>query len=180
VPFVYLWGRAGLPIMNYATIPVYGATNWQAPNWMGLPVQWCGVVYAWWLTALAPYDKTLDWHRLAEGILLAGEQMQYPDGKLAGTLPDSFSLATQSRNGPNINPSAMIALRLAVEGQVAGLTAAATADGKHRLCGPWPMTIRDGNAVVRAKAGVTYHLVVDGRRVVTVQSKGEDVVPLAE
>jgi hypothetical protein len=179
VPFVYLWQRPGLPIMTYSTIAVYGATNWQAPNWMGLPVQWCGVVYAYWLTVLAPYDKTLDWNRLAEGILLAGEQMQYPDGKLAGTLPDSFSLATQARNGPNINPSAMMALRLAVAGEVAGLTAAATVDGKHRVCGPWPMAIRDGNAVVRAKVGIAYQLVVDGRRVVTVQSKGEDIVPLA-
>jgi hypothetical protein len=193
VPFVYLWRRADLPIMTYTTIPVYGATNWQAPNWMGLPVQWCGGVYAYWLTALAPYDKTLDWHGLAEGILLAGEQMQYPDGKLGGCLPDVFHLAAQTngptggRDGPSINPSAMIALRLAVEGSVAGLTAAATGDGsaassppsgKGRICGPWPMTVRDGNAVVRAKAGTTYQLVVDGRRVVTIQSKGEDVVPL--
>jgi hypothetical protein len=178
VPFVYLWQPANLPIMAYATIPVYGATNWQAPNWMGLPVQWCGGVYAYWLTALAPYDKTLDWHGLAEGILLAGEQMQYPDGKLVGCLPDSFSLATQARNGPNINPSAMIALRLAVEGSVPGLTAAATPDGKVRVCGPWPMTVRDGNAIVRAKTSTTYQLVVAGRRVMTIQSKGEDVGPL--
>ncbi|NOX55872.1 MAG: hypothetical protein GXP27_15800, partial [Planctomycetes bacterium] len=31
VPFVYQWSR--YPIMAYATVPVYGATNWRAPNW---------------------------------------------------------------------------------------------------------------------------------------------------
>ncbi|NMC19138.1 MAG: hypothetical protein GYA33_01850, partial [Thermogutta sp.] len=61
IPFVYLWAEH--PVMLYATIPVYGATNWVAPNWMGLPVQWCGLVYAYALTMLAPYDSTLDWHR---------------------------------------------------------------------------------------------------------------------
>ncbi|MHC4403190.1 MAG: hypothetical protein ACYTG0_26310, partial [Planctomycetota bacterium] len=54
VPFVYLWSRR--PIMLYATPPVFGATNWRAPCWIGLPVQWVGGVYAYALTMLAPHD----------------------------------------------------------------------------------------------------------------------------
>ena len=42
IPFVYLW--SDYPVMLYATPPVYGATNWQAPFWIGLPVQWVGLV----------------------------------------------------------------------------------------------------------------------------------------
>ncbi|HUS92385.1 MAG TPA: hypothetical protein VM695_11075 [Phycisphaerae bacterium] len=175
IPFVYLWDR--YPIMRYATPPVYGATNWRAPNWIGLPVQWCGGVYAYFLTQLAPCDDTLDWRKLAEGILLAGEQMQYPDGPLLGCLPDVFYLPDQLRAGPSINPCAMVSLRLAVAGELDSLAVAA--DDKHRVCGPWPIALRDGKAHVAAKAGQTYQLVIDGKRVVHVEaSKGSDVIDL--
>jgi hypothetical protein len=174
VPFVYLWGR--YPVMAYATVPVYGATNWQAPNWMGLPVQWCGGVYAYWLTKLAPYDRTLDWHHLAEGILIAGEQMQYPAGEKLGCLPDVFFLPNQRRAGPSINPCGMVSLRLAVAGEADSLAAAA--GGRRRVCAPYPVAIRDGKAHIRAKAGATYEVLIDGERIVAVQSKGDDVIPL--
>ena len=174
VPFVYLWGK--YPIMRYATVPVYGATNWRAPNWMGLPVQWCGGVYAYWLAKLAPYDKTLDWNDLARGILLASEQMQYPDGPKVGCLPDIFVLAAQQRAGPSINPCALVSLRLAVAGKVDSLAVAA-ADGR-RVCVPFPIVIRDGKAHVRGKAGTTYQVLIDGARIVTVKSKGADAIDL--
>jgi len=174
VPFVYLWGR--YPIMVYATIPVYGATNWRAPNWMGLPVQWCGTVYAYALGLLAPYDKTLDWHRLAEGILIAAEQMQYPDGKLVGCLPDVFELAAQRRAGPSINACALVSLRLLLDGEVDFLSVAA--DDTHRVAAPFPVTISQGKATVRAKEGVAYQALVDGKRIVDVTSVGTDVIAL--
>ena len=41
--------------MLYATPPVFGATTGRA-NWIGLPVQWVGGVYAYSLTTLALYD----------------------------------------------------------------------------------------------------------------------------
>ena len=75
-----------LPVMCYATPPVYGATNWIAPNWMGLPVQWVGGVYAYALTRLAPHEKTLDWKHVARGILISAQQQQYPDGPHIGLL----------------------------------------------------------------------------------------------
>jgi hypothetical protein len=174
LPFVYQWSCQ--PVMLYATTPVLGATNWRAPNWIGLPVQWCGYDYAYALTMLMPYDKVLNWRQVAEGILIAAEQMQYPDGEYAGCVPDSFSLAEQRRNPWNINPCAIVSLRLVLEGKLDALAVAA-ADG-HRVVAPFPATIRSGKAHVRAKEGVAYQVLVDGRRVVDVRSRGEDVVPL--
>jgi hypothetical protein len=174
VPFVYLWGR--YPMMPYSTIAVYGATNWTAPDWMGLPVQWVGGVYAYSLTLLAPYDPSLDWKHLARGILISAEQQQYPDGPDAGLLPDSLVLDAQRRQGPKINPSAIAGLRMVLDGELDSLAVAI--EGPHRIVAPFPVTLRDGKAHVRAKAGVTYQVVIDAKRVVKVKSKGEDIVPL--
>jgi hypothetical protein len=173
IPFVYLWGR--YPIMVYSTPPVFGATDWRHP-WFGLPVQWVGLVYAYALTMLAPHDAWLDWNHLARGILLSGEQQQYPDGPHVGLLPDSFALAGQQRRPADINPCALVSLRLVLDGRLDSLCVAA--DGQHRITAPFPTTIRDGEARIRAKAGATYQVIVDGSRIVDVQSHGEDVVPL--
>ncbi len=35
---------------------------------MGLPVQWCGLVYADTLLDLAEFDKTTDWKKNAKGM----------------------------------------------------------------------------------------------------------------
>ena len=173
-PFVYLWGKH--PTMKYATVPVYGATNFRAPLWIGLPVQWCGGVYAYALTMLAPHDKTLDWNHLARGILIAGQQMQYPDGPLIGCLPDVFELAAQRRAGPSINPGALTSLQLVLDGDLDSL-AVATGDG-HRVAAPFPVTVRDKKAHIRGKEGAAYQVLVDGTRIVEVQSKGQDAVDL--
>jgi len=175
VPFVYLWGD--YPIMKYATIPVFGATNWVAPNWMGLPVQWCGLDYAYALALFAPYDNTLDWRKLAEGILIAGEQMQYPDGEFVGTLPDSLVLRTQQRRPWNINPCALISLRLLLSGQVDSLSVAA--NKKHRVAAPFPVDIQNGKAIIiHAKKGVKYQVLIDGNQIINITSNGVDKIPL--
>jgi len=174
LPFVYQWSNK--PTMAYATIAVLGATGWQAPNWMGLPVQWCGYDYAYALAMLAPLDRTLDWKRVATGILTTAEQMQFPSGPFAGCEPDSFNLASQQRNGPAINPCALVSLRLAIEGKLDSL-AVATAAG-HRVVAPFPVAIRDGQARIQARAGLAYQVVMDGERIVQVTSGGEDSIPL--
>jgi len=173
LPFVYQWSAK--PTMAYATIAVFGATGWQAPNWMGLPVQWCGYVYADALAMLAPLDHALDWKQVATGILTTAEQMQYPSGQFAGCEPDSFQLASQQRNGPAINPCAIVSLRLALEGK---LTSLAVAAAGHRIVAPFPVTIRDGQARVEARDGLSYQVVVDGERIIQVNSRGEDSIPL--
>lgn len=177
VPFVYLWGEH--PIMTYATIAVYGATNWVAPNWMGMPVQWCGLVYAYPLTLLAPYDNTLNWNKLANGILIAGEQMQYPDGKFIGTLPDSLEeIRSQKRQPWNINPCPLISIHLRLSGQVDSLAVAAS--GKNRITSPFPIEIQDGQAFVTAPQDTQYQVLINGEKIINLTSRGKDIIALDE
>jgi hypothetical protein len=107
VPFVYLVNPTPQPIGLYGTIAVFGATNWRAPVWMELPVQWCGLVYADALYRLVRHDPKGPWKQLADGIALSGIQQSWPldDHDQQGLLPDSFVLRTQHRNGPAINPA---------------------------------------------------------------------------
>jgi len=107
VPFVYLVNPASEPVGPYATIAVFGATNWKAPIWLGLPVQWCGLVYADALYRLVRDDPAGPWKKLADGITASGVQQGWPtnDTELQGLLPDSFVLRAQHRNGPAINPA---------------------------------------------------------------------------
>ena len=174
VPFVYQWSER--PVMSYATIGVLGATNWQAPNWIGLPVQWCGIVYADAITQLAKHDQTLDWHQLAEGFLRAAEQMQYPDGPFAGCLPDAFELAGQQRREAAINPCTLVNLRRRLDGETVGLCIAA--DTRHRIVAPFPVAIKGSNATIMAAAGIKYEVLIDGQRIVAVVSQGTDVIAL--
>lgn len=116
IPFVYLtdpardYGPNGL----YATIAVLGATGWTAPFWIGLPVQWCGMVYR---NALYTYLDLLRqlpdthaqvslWSQIAAGITLTGLNMTFPlaDTQRQGLLPDVYVLQTQESTGPAINP----------------------------------------------------------------------------
>ena len=107
VPFVYLVNPTGQPVGHYATIAVLGATHWKQPNWMGLPVQWCGMVYADALYRLAALDASGPWRQLADGITISGIQQSYPlsDAERGGLLPDSFVLVAQHRNPADINPA---------------------------------------------------------------------------
>ncbi len=105
LPFVYLRSPVDKPVGAYATIAVYGATHWRAPSWIGLPVQWCGMVYAHALRLLYRCDHNPIWKQLADGITLSGLQQTWPaNSKLAGLLPDSYLLGVQHRNYPAINP----------------------------------------------------------------------------
>jgi hypothetical protein len=106
VPFVYLVNPADRDVGLYATIAVYGATSWVAPNWMGLPVQWCGLVYADALYRVEKYDTRGPWRQLADGIVISGIQQTFPvdSGSRRGLLPDSFVLRAGVRQNPAINP----------------------------------------------------------------------------
>ncbi len=107
IPFVYLINPAARVIGTYATIPVFGATGYNLVNWMGLPVQWCGMVYADALYRLADFDNSAPWKMLADGITVSGIQQNEPDNgnaDLRGLLPDSFNLRAQVRNPVFINP----------------------------------------------------------------------------
>ncbi|MCL2105301.1 MAG: hypothetical protein FWH21_09720, partial [Kiritimatiellaeota bacterium] len=108
---VYLTNPTQGKVGPYATIGVIGATNWEAPNWIGQPVQWCGLVYAAALNDLARVDAGGGpWSKLAKGITLAGLQMTFPiddpHGR-GGLLPDFFLLREQVSDGPAINPGTL-------------------------------------------------------------------------
>jgi len=176
LPFVYQWSNR--PVMMYATTPVYGATHYRAPNWIGLPVQWCGTVYAYALLLLADHDQTLDWRKVAEGVTISGEQMQYPDGPSIGCLPDVFALPVQQRRPADINPGALVSLRLRLSGKLDSLDMAT--DGKHRIIAPFPVKAENGKAVIQGKPGVEYQVIIDGSRIVDITSRGEDVIDLKD
>jgi hypothetical protein len=109
VPFVYLVNPTEGEVGPYATIAVLGATNWKAPVWFGLPVQWCGLVYASALHTLGQCDPDGPWAQIARGITATGLQMTWPTGdeKRQGLLPDFFKLQAQYRDGPAINPGTL-------------------------------------------------------------------------
>jgi hypothetical protein len=109
---VYLAQPVEGPVGRYATIGVIGATNWTAPNWIGQPVQWCGLVYRSALEELARVDGAQGevWRTLARGMTLAGLQMCFPHGDKEGRdglLPDYFLLRQQRSDGPAINPGTL-------------------------------------------------------------------------
>ena len=103
LPFIYLWSAADRQIMEYGTIPVFGSTFFTLP-WFGLPVQWCGLVHAYFINRLAPYDDSTDWHAIAEGITRSGIQQMNVSPYL-GTYGDSINILYSNTPNPvYINP----------------------------------------------------------------------------
>ncbi|HEX7654515.1 MAG TPA: hypothetical protein VF607_13490, partial [Verrucomicrobiae bacterium] len=114
VPFLYLTSTTGKPVGLYSTIPVLGATEFVAPNWMGLPVQWCGLVYADALRRLARNDTSGPWLKLADGITASSIQQIHPESQRdkQGLLPDSYDLINQTQNPVPINPATLMSQAL--------------------------------------------------------------------
>ncbi len=183
LPFVYFWERKPLagaadPVMLYATTPVLGATNWQAPNWIGLPVQWCGLDFSEACFMLSKHDQTVDWKKIAEGILITGERMQYPDGPSIGLLPDSFTLATQNPNPYDINPTVLVMQRRLLQGKLEAIDVVLNADKTLRVVSPYKTTFEGNTAVIEGVAGTTYQIIVNGKDVKKIESKGIDRIAL--
>lgn len=103
--FQYAWDDGKHPGMRYASIPVFGSTFF-THSWIGLPVQWCGLVHAYGLVELLRFDKNDLWERQVDGMVASGMHQQWPmDNKdLAGTYPDSYGQWFTVRNGVYINP----------------------------------------------------------------------------
>ncbi len=93
LPFIYLWNDPGKPGMRYAALACFGTTFF-THSWLGVPVQWEGLVYADAILELARHDTAYPWRRIAEG-LLASALYQQVDARdntpdLLGTYPDSW------------------------------------------------------------------------------------------
>lgn len=121
IPFHYLWDRGeDMPQMLYAGIPIFGAT-FHRHSWLGRPVQWCSLVYAYSLFRLSCYDESFDWRRLAEGITVSAMWQQYAEGKSKGCYPDSWELLDNHPNPADINPENILVNLLALKGYDPGL-----------------------------------------------------------
>ena len=102
LPFLYFWYLPDRPAMQFASIPVFG-TSFHTRPWFGVPVQWCGLVYAYFLQHLAAHTDPF-WQQVAEGILVSAMRQQWTEGELKGTYPDFLDNFCLDRKGPHLNP----------------------------------------------------------------------------
>ncbi|WP_123040985.1 hypothetical protein [Cohnella candidum] len=110
LPFVYTWGVQDRPLMEYATIPIFGASAYINP-WFAVPVQWNGLVYAYELLDLANYDGQGPWKQVADGILASAEiqQASGSDETWRGGYPDNWRLIANSRSDTvMLNPEEIV------------------------------------------------------------------------
>jgi len=125
VPFNYYWSLPQKPMMLGASIPVFGSTFY-THTWLAVPVQWCGLVYAWNVFHLAEELKrhpvkgelgfaASDWRRLVELLTVSGMYQQCTDEKRLGTYPDSIG-NFENRNPVFINPEDLMVNVLALNG----------------------------------------------------------------
>ena len=128
VPFVYLWTLPGKPMMLGATIPVFGSTFF-SHTWLGVPVQWCGLVYSyhvWQLKETLAAQPGLakrsdlaftptDWQGLVRHITVSAMHQQFADGDKTGTYPDSI-VDFEKKMPAFINPEDIMANVLLLNG----------------------------------------------------------------
>jgi hypothetical protein len=174
LPFVYL--RADKPVQNFASIPVFGASSWVAPNWLGKPVQWNGLLYAHAIARLAEHDDAFPWRHLARGIVIAAEQMQEVDGPRLGCLPDYWFLSSGRGGGPAINPSVIQFAGARAWGEPTGLHAIVH-DG-HHVASPFPLILEKGAIRAISRPGIAYQMVIDGERIINMTGTGNDLISL--
>jgi len=132
LPFQYAWDDGQHPGMRYASIPVFGSTFF-THTWIGLPVQWCGLVYAYGLQELLRFGPDGLWTRQVEGMTVSAMWQQWPMGEkpeLAGSYPDSYGQWFTVRNGAYINPENIQLNLLALKGLDPGLRAVPVALGQ--------------------------------------------------
>ena len=111
LPFLYLWSLPDRKEMRHASIPVYG------PTMAGVPVQWSGLVFAYYLRKLAPHDRSFDWLRVADGITASAVHQQYTEGPSKGCYPDALHDRLSRRSPPDLNPEDILANILASIGK---------------------------------------------------------------
>ncbi|MCL2305030.1 MAG: hypothetical protein FWC43_06760 [Planctomycetaceae bacterium] len=171
LPFVYQWG-GDETVRRYTTVPMFGASQ-RERTWFGVAQPWSGVIYGYALTLLAEHDSSTDWKRIANGILIAAEQIQHPDGKYIGCLPDAFALDLQTRLSPNLNPCGLVSLRNAVEGRIGSLSVAS--DEADTLASPFTIQMNRRGAVIRnAPSGFKFEILINGQQIKPVQGSGNN------
>ncbi len=134
LPFQYVWDDGERPGMRYASIPVFGSTFY-THTWIGLPVQWCGLVYAYGLVELMRFDDNPLWRLQVDGMTSSATHQQWPwdSGELTGTYPDSYGNWFTRRNPVYINPEDIVLNVFALHGMDPGLRSQAVETGAGRL-----------------------------------------------
>ena len=103
LPFLYHWHLSDRPGMQFASIPVFG-TSFHTHPWFGVPVQWNGLVLAYYLQRLNEHTEDEKWLQIAEGITVSAMHQQWEEGELKGTYPDGFYGFCTEGKGPHLNP----------------------------------------------------------------------------
>lgn len=107
LPFVYTWSLDDYPTMLYNTVGVIGSTYY-THSWIGRPLVWMGMDYAYALQDLAAYDDSFAWLQVAAGITRSATWQQYATGPSKGLFPDSWEMATNTPNPADILPNLIL------------------------------------------------------------------------
>ena len=107
LPFVYVWNPPGRELLRYASIAIYGG-SWYSGSWIGQPVQWNGLRYAYALLKLAEYDGSFPWRKIAEGITVSAMHQQDEQGPNVALWPDNFSATDWSKCPWVFEPGAIL------------------------------------------------------------------------
>ncbi len=123
LPFVYLWNVPEAGLQRYATIGVFGSSYYDHASWLGRPVQWLGLEYAYALRKLAPHDASCPWTTIADGITASALWQLGTQADQRGLYPDSVEGAGDLgapgftvRYGPWIQPDLILKNLLAADG----------------------------------------------------------------
>ncbi|MCC7492902.1 MAG: hypothetical protein IT204_11160 [Fimbriimonadaceae bacterium] len=122
LPFVYAWAPADQPVVQGATIPVFGATSYVL-SWFAVAVQWNGLAYGDALWQLGAYDQSFPWRQVADNILVSGLYQQAVEGDRAGPWPDALNFipgrpGLHGQTPPCFTPSTLVYQALERLGQV--------------------------------------------------------------
>ena len=96
LPFVYMWNPPDHPVLRHASIAILGG-SWFQGSWIGQPVQWNGLRYAYALLKLADYDTSFPWRTVAEGLTVSALYQQDTTGTNVALWPDNFSALDWSK-----------------------------------------------------------------------------------
>jgi hypothetical protein len=107
LPFIYTWSLPGYPTMLGNSVGVIGSTYY-SHSWLGRPVVWMGLDYAYALEDLAEFDKAFPWLKVSQSVTNCAMWQQFADGPEKGLFPDSWELATNKPNIPYILPDIIL------------------------------------------------------------------------
>ena len=131
LPFLYYWNLPDRPGMRFGSVPVFGTTFF-THSWFGVPVQWNGLVYAYYIQRLAEFSD-YPWSGVAEGIVVSALHQQWAEGELRGSYPDGYyGFCTEGR-GPHLNPEDIMVNLFALRGHDPDITTVVARRNGSRL-----------------------------------------------